>query len=114
VKASSSRVSTAISTKAQAQLGGGVVGGLAVVDQFDAAEEIRRHLVAVGGDVAHVADVEPQAQGGGQGKGGEEDQREVGGSHGRAGAVRECRDSGNGIGKLWHRIKTRSSGWTWK
>jgi hypothetical protein len=43
----STRVSTRISTKPEAHLGGRVIGGLAVVDELNAAEEVGRHLVAV-------------------------------------------------------------------
>jgi hypothetical protein len=65
VNSSSTSTSTRDLDEAQAHLGGGVVGGLAMIGQFDAAEEIRRHLVAVGADVAQVALVQPQSQAGG-------------------------------------------------
>ncbi len=63
--------------EADAHLGRGVVGGLAVIDEFDAAEEIGRHPVAMGDDMVQVAQVEPEAQAGRQGQGGKKEDGEV-------------------------------------
>jgi hypothetical protein len=52
-----------------------------------------------------MAQVEPEAKAGGHGQGSKEEQGEMGWCHCWAGAVRKCRASGNGIGKLWHKIK---------
>ncbi len=100
--------------QADAQLGHRVVGGPAMVLELDASGEVGRNPVAVGDDVAPVPDVEPEAERRGRGEDDEKQQCELVWGHGQGPAVRKCAVTATGFGKLWHRIKTRSSGWTWK
>ena len=67
-----------------------------------------------GSDMVQMAQVKPEAQPGRQGQGGKEDDGKVIWVHGWRPAVPECGNTETGTGKLWHRIRTRLSGSTWK
>jgi hypothetical protein len=93
-----------------------------MLGQADAGGEGVRYLAAVDNDMAHLARAQPEPQDAGKQYGAEKNERERrhrGRQDRGRGSVTESplvyrQGRGDAAEKLWHKIKTLSSGWTWK